>query len=163
MTDSITITAGRPNRTGAEKDFSGPDGSYELILSAVSAPVTERSTMPDAKGDGTWTHRTWTFAINDGGEFDGQVIDLRANAGSAGPKSKQYGIVTALAGKAPPVGTTIEIPKLVGRRCLGQIATNDSDYPYIATLMPLPASRRAAPAPAAVPVEIGRASCRERV
>ena len=60
---TITITAGRPNRQGDEKDFSGPDGTYTATLVAVSEPVTEKSSLADAKGDGTWTYRTWTFAI----------------------------------------------------------------------------------------------------
>ena len=71
---TITITAGRPNRQGDEKDFSGPDGTYTATLVAVSEPVTEKSNMADAKGDGTWTYRTWTFAIGP----DGEVLDTRA-------------------------------------------------------------------------------------
>ena len=91
---TITITAGRPNRGGEERDFAGPDGTYTVTLAAVSDEITEKSTLADAKGDGTWTYRVWTLAI-DGGDFDGQVIDIRANARSAGPKSKQYGLVAA--------------------------------------------------------------------
>ncbi len=53
--------------------------------------------MADAKGDGTWTYRTWTFAI----EPEGEVLDTRANTRIAGPKSRQYGIVAALVGRTP--------------------------------------------------------------
>lgn len=84
---TITITAGRPNRQGEEKDFAGPDGTYPVTLAAVSDEITEKSTLADAKGDGTWTYRIWTLAL-DGGEYDGQVIDLRANARSSGPSSR---------------------------------------------------------------------------
>ena len=100
---TITITAGRPNRQGDEKDFSGPDGTYTVTLVAVSDEVTEPSTLADAKGDGTWTYRVWTFAI-DGGECDGQVIDKRVNARSTGPKSKQFGLVAAFVGRTPTGG-----------------------------------------------------------
>jgi hypothetical protein len=150
---TITITAGRPNRQGDEKDFSGPDGTYTVTLVAVSDEVTEKSTLADAKGDGTWTYRTWTFAI-DGGEYDGQVIDLRANARSTGPKSKQFGLVAAFVGRTPPVGASIDIQKhLVGRQALASILTNDNDYPYVDKVMALPASQAngAAPEPAPAP------------
>ena len=149
---TITITAGRPNRQGDEKDFSGPDGTYPVVLVAVSDEDTEKSTLADAKGDGTWTYRTWTFAI-DGGEYDGQVIDKRVNARSTGPKSKQFGLVAAFVGRTPPVGASIDIQRhLVGRQALASILTNDNDYPYVDKVMALPAQAAApvvAPAPAA--------------
>lgn len=153
---TITITAGRPNRQGDEKDFSGPDGTYTVTLAAVSDEITEKSNLADAKGDGTWTYRVWTLAI-DGGEYDGQVIDIRANARSAGPKSKQYGLVAAFVGRTPPVGAQIDIQKhLVGRQALAYIATNENDYPVVDKVMALPSSGKAnavpAPSPAPAPV-----------
>jgi hypothetical protein len=154
MTDTITITAGRQNRQGDEREFSGPDGTYTATLAAVSEPVTERSSLADAKGDGTWTYRTWTFAV----EPEGEVIDVRANARSAGPKSKQYGIIAALVGRTPTVGAEVDIQRhLVGRQCLVSIKTNDSDFPMIDTLMALPpgparATQAPAPGPAAAVV-----------
>jgi hypothetical protein len=155
MTDTITITAGRPNREGDEKDFSGPDATYTVTLSAVSEPITEKSSMADAKGDGTWTYRVWTLAI-DGGPFDGQVIDVRANARSTGPKSKQYKFIAAFVGRTPPPGTTIDIQKhLVGRQALASILTNENDYPYVETLMalpPAPIDNGTSPAPEPVAV-----------
>lgn len=164
MTDTITISAGRPNRQGDEQDFTGPDGTYTATLSAVSEPVTEKSTLADAKGDGTWTYRDWTFAIDDESEFNGQVIDVRANAGSSGPKSKQYGIIAALVGRTPPVGAQLDIQKhLVGRQCLVSIATDeDNGYPKIQTFMALPPSRQQAPAAAPAP-EPEPAPLREQV
>ena len=149
---TITITAGRPNREGEEQDFSGPDGTYPVTLVAVSDEITEPSTLADAKGDGTWTYRVWTFAI-DGGEYDGQVIDMRANARSTGPKSKQFGLVSAFVGRTPPVGASIDIQRhLVGRQALASIVTNDNGYPKVDKVMALPASSRpgngSAPAPA---------------
>lgn len=154
MTDTITITAGRPNREGDEKDFSGPDATYTVTLSAVSEPITEKSSMADAKGDGTWTYRVWTLAI-DGGPYDGQVIDVRANARSSGPKSKQYKFIAAFVGRTPPTGTTIDIQQhLVGRQALASIITNDKDYPEVESLMALPmapAGNGTAPAPEPAP------------
>jgi hypothetical protein len=147
---TITITAGRPNRGGDEKEFSGPDATYTATLMAVSEPVTEKSSMADAKGDGTWTYRTWTFAM----EPDEGVLDVRANTRSAGPKSKQYEIIAALVGRTPPIGAEVDIQKhLVGRQCMVAIETNEKDYPYIKTFMALPPPKAtataAAPAPAA--------------
>jgi hypothetical protein len=148
---TITITAGRPNRQGDEKDFSGPDGTYTATLAAVSEPVTEKSSLADAKGDGTWTYRTWTFAM----EPDGEVLDTRANPRSAGPKSRQYGIIAALVGRTPTVGAVVDIQRhLVGRLCLVSIETNDNDYPYIKTFMALPPAKGEAPAPVAVPAPV---------
>ena len=156
MTDTgtITITAGRPNRQGDEKDFAGPDGTYPVTLVAVSDPITEQSSQPK-KGpndDGTWTYRVWTMAIDGGTEYDGQVIDLRANARSTGPKSKQYGLIAAFVGRTPPVGTTIDIQKhLVGRRALAYIATNENDFPFVDKVMALPVSSAPSPAPEPAP------------
>lgn len=152
MNDTITITAGRPNRQGNEQDFAGPDGTYTVTLIAVSDEVTEQSTMPSKRknDDGTWTYRDWTVAIDGGTEWDGQVLDIRANARSSGPKSKQFGIIAAFAGKLPTPGTVVSIPKLVGRQALALIVTNESDYPTVDKLMALPAARQA-PAPVAEP------------
>lgn len=149
MTNAITITAGRPNRQGDEQDFTGPDGSYLATLITVTDPITAKSSMADAKGDGTWTYRDWTFAM-DGGQFDGQVLDVRANAGSSGPKSKQFAIIAALIGRTPPVGAQIDIQAhLVGRQCLLGIKTNDSDYPYADTFMAVPGDQATSQQPAA--------------
>lgn len=154
MTDSIIITAGRPNRQPGDRDFAGPDGTYPVTLVAISDPITEKSTQPP-KGpndDGMYTYRIWTLAIDDGSEHDGQVIDMRANVGSTGPKSKQYALVAGFSGAVPPIGAVIELPKLIGRRALALIQTNENDYPYVHTVLPLPAERNApAQAPAQAP------------
>lgn len=145
---TITITAGR-ERDGNENDFAGPDGTYSVILVRVTDPVTAPSTMGKSE---TWTYRDWTFAI-DGGEFDGQVIDVRASC-KAGPSSKQVRMITALFGKVPPVGTQIDIQKhLVGRGCLAAIQTNDAGYPYVDSFMSAPSGggRAAAPKPEPAP------------
>lgn len=156
---TITITAGRPDRGGDTKDFAGPDGTYTASLIAVSEPVTEKSNLADAKGDGTWTYRDWSFAIDDDSEWAGQIISVRANARSTGPRSKQYKMVAALVGRTPPAGAEIDIERhLVGRQCLVSIGTNDNGYPVADVFMALPPARPAngpaappAPAPAPVP------------
>lgn len=153
-TGTITITAGR-EREGNENDFAGSDGTYPVILVRVSEPVTEQSTMSES---GSWTYRRWTFAI-DGGEHDGQVLEARAST-KASPKSKQFQIISALFGKVPPVGTTIDIQKhLVGRSALVSVLTNDNGYPYIAGFMAAPSGNgKAAPAPAPKPEPVAAAS-----
>lgn len=150
-TDTITITAGRPGREGTEKDFAGPDGTYPVALVSVSdvieevsrQPRTNANGKPDPRDDGKWVYRIWTVAIEDG-EYENQVLDLRANARSTGPKSKQYGIIAAFLGRVPAVGEAVNLKDLAGRSALASILTNDSDYPYIDKLMAAP--RSAAPA-----------------
>ena len=142
---TITITAGRAPREGDETDFAGPIGTYPARLIRVGDEVTEPSTMGKAA---TWSYRIWTFAIDDGSEWDGQIMEVRASTKSS-PQSKQFEIISALVGRVPPVGAQIDIKAhLVNRSCLISIKTNDSDYPYIAALMAAPAARAAAPAPA---------------
>jgi hypothetical protein len=150
---TITITAGRPDRGGDTKDFAGPDGTYTAALIAVGEPVTEKSSLADAKGDGTWTYRDWSFAIDDDSEWAGQVIGVRANTRSTGPNSKQFKMIAALVGRTPPAGAEIDIQRhLVGRQCLVSIGTNDSGYPVAETFMALPPARQQAAAqPVAAP------------
>ena len=164
--DTITITAGRPDRGGDTKDFAGPDGTYTAALIAVGESVTEKSSLADAKGDGTWTYRDWSFAIDDDSEWAGQVIGVRANTRSTGPNSKQFKMIAALVGRTPPAGAEIDIQRhLVGRQCLVSIGTNDSGYPVAETFMALPPARPAngpgappVPAPAPVPPAAAPAS-----
>lgn len=154
--DTITITKGRPNRQGDEKDFSGPDGTYPVMLTSVGDPVEEtsrqprtlKSGKPDPRDDGKWIYRDWTVAI-ESGDFEGQVLDVRASVRSTGPKSKQYGIIAAFLGRTPAEGENISIRDLVGRSALAQILTKEgTDYPYVANLMAAPVSSRVAQAQA---------------
>lgn len=50
----ITITAGRPNREGEERDFAGPDGTYPvtLIIFSDRGGAAERSSWFVAPPDG---------------------------------------------------------------------------------------------------------------
>lgn len=149
--DTITITAARQREAG-ENDYNGPDGTRSAMLIRVGDPVTEPSTM--GKKD-TWTHRTWTFAIDDGSQYDGQVLDCRVSVTSSNSdKSKQFQLICALFGRTPPVGTTIDIKKhLLNRSCYVSIKSNDAGYPYIETFMAKP-ENGAKPTPAPEPVAV---------
>jgi hypothetical protein len=169
--DTITITAGRPAREGDAQDFSGPDGTYQVILSSVSDIIEEasrqprqlRNGKPDPRDDGRWVYRIWTLAIEEG-EYADQVLDLRANARSTGPKSKQFEIIAALLGRTPQIGESISIPELPGRSALALILTNENEYPYVKQLMPLPArgGTRQQPRPATTPVAQPRQATTEQ-
>lgn len=141
----ITVTQGR-----REGDFSGPDGSYNVILTDVSEAVTEVAKGGPNAGE-EYTYRTWTFAIEDG-EFEGQIIDARTSNAS-GPKSKMYGFLTALfGGKAPPPGTQLEKSQIVGRSAIAMIGSNDGGYPIITGLAAAPRASAPKPAPKPEPV-----------
>lgn len=147
MSRTVTITGGKPNRQGDEKDFTGPDGTYPVVLIAISDEVTQKSTAATAKSD-TWTYRVWTIAI-DSGPHMGEVMDIRASSSSTGPKSKQYGLIAAFAGRTPPEGTDVNLDKLIGRQALAAIATNENDYPYVDKVMAMPPGMLQAPEPTA--------------
>lgn len=132
--DTITISKGRPNREGNEKDFSGPDGSYPVILSSVSDPFEEVSRFSKS---GKAMYRIFTFAFENA-ENEGEVLDKRVNANSTSEKSAQFEIIAALLGRTPAVGENVRIPDLVGRGCQASIKTNDNDYPYIDALIATP-------------------------
>lgn len=148
---TITFKAGRRERQDDYKDFSGPDGMYDMTLVSVSAPYEAPSTFHKS---GKQTFRDWVFAVSDGGPHDGEVLDIRSTV-STSDKSKQYEIVTALIGRNPSLGADIDIDRhLVGRSVQAHIATNDNDWPYIKTLVPAKqqaAAAAPAPAPAAAP------------
>lgn len=133
-----------------EQEYKGPDGTRSAMLIRVGPPVTEQSTM--GKG-GTWTHRTWYFAIDDGSHFDGQVLDSRISVNTSNSdKSKQYEVMTALAGRPIQVGTEISISKhLINRSCFIRIESGESGFPRITAFMAKPqtentSSSAAAPA-----------------
>lgn len=155
--DAITVTQAAARPAGAElqpgeRDYAGPDGVRSATLLRVSDIVTQPSTLPKAKPGDTYSWRTWTFAIDDGSEWDGQILQRRASVTSSNSeKSTQYEIISALAGKTVPVGASLSIRQhLVLRNCLIRIVT-ENEYPRIAQFMALPANMRpAAPAPAPV-------------
>lgn len=132
--DTITITRGRPERQGNEKDFSGPDDTYPVILSSVSDPFEAESRFSK---DGKGTYRLLTFAFENA-ENEGEVLDKRVNAKSTSEKSAQFEIASALLGRTLAVGETFKWSDLVGRSCLASVKTNDNDYPTFASFIASP-------------------------
>ncbi len=154
--DTITISAGRPNRQGDAEDFSGPDGTYPVILSSISDPFEADSRFSKSGKD---TYRLFTFAFENDDNL-GEVLDKRVRTGSTGPKSTQFEIIAALLGRTPATNEVIRLPDLIGRGALAKIVTNDNDWPTIASLMAAPRtaaaqamSARLASAPAAAPAQ----------
>jgi hypothetical protein len=152
----FTIASGRRVREGDEQDYSGPDGVFTLKLVRISEPITEASTFSES---GEWTFRRWTFAV-EGGEHDGQVLDLRYSwSGKPSKRSNTFQLLTALLGREPEAGDVMDDKDLIGKECLGQVATNERDYPYIKQLMPAPQMApkpvKASPAQTPEPTEDG--------
>jgi hypothetical protein len=100
------------------------DGTYPAVLESVT---TEPSKTPTIPGD----VRRWTFLI----EHDGKVepMDALSSTGT-GPKTKSYAWLTALIGREPKAGETIEDP--TGARCLLQITHNEKGFPKVSNVMP---------------------------
>lgn len=152
---TISFKAGRRERQDDYQDFTGDDGMYLMTLVSVSEPYEAPSSFHKS---GKQTFRDWIFAVSDGGPHDGQVLDMRTTV-STSDKSRQYEVVTALIGRNPTLNTDIDIDRhLVGRSVQAHIQTNDNDYPFIKTLVPVlqapPAAPAAAPAPAPAPVPV---------
>jgi hypothetical protein len=100
------------------------DGTYPAVLESVT---TEPSQNPSIPGD----VRRWTFLV----EHDGKVEPLEALSSDAtSPRSKVYAWLTALIGREPKAGETIEDP--TGARCLLQITHNEKGFPKVSNVMP---------------------------
>jgi hypothetical protein len=93
----------------------------------------------------------WGFSIDDAG--DNSMV--WATSGEAtGPKSKTYGIITALfGGKQPPVGQQLDIEKhLISRRALVTVRRDENGYMKVDAVSALPSAppkKNAAPVPVA--------------
>lgn len=120
---------------------SGPDivGVFPVILSDLEGPKTiTAKNGPNAGQDVDIFD--WVFAIDDGGQFDGEVIKATTST-AAGPKSKMYAYITALLGGRPPQeGQTFEKQDLCGRVALATIGPNEGGWPRIQNLSALPAA-----------------------
>lgn len=141
--DTITITRGRPNRDGNEKDFSGQDGVYPVILASVSDPY-EADSRFSKTGKGEFRDLTFAF---ENPENEGEVLEKRINAKSTSEKSAQFEVASALLGRSLAIGETFKWSELVGRSCQALVGTNENDYPVIKSLMPT--ARASAPRPTA--------------
>lgn len=146
----ITINQGGPEGAVA-------DGVYIVILVDIAKEVRVVEGM-----NGPTKLRDWTFAVDDGPEENKTIVDSTTTA--AGPKSKQFGWITALLGGKPPmIGQNFEPEDLIGRRALATVRRNEQGWPKIENLGALPAamlqqsaakalSLQPAAAPAARPV-----------
>lgn len=135
-----------------------PDGAYPVILSQIKGdpenPNQPRHVVPEqgpnaGKDLYFWD---WVFAINvpGGHPLDGTEIEYGTST-STGPRSKMYGLLTALLGGArPAVGMTFEKNQLEGRQALATIQRDEAGYCRITNLSALPMQASAQPVAAAV-------------
>lgn len=162
MTDDfITVSAGGPP---PEADV--PDGVYAVILTDIKDPRTVHVQNGKRAGQ-DMDLRDWVFAIDQPEHaLDGRELDASTSLAS-GPKSKQFGYLTALNNGVPPLtGAKFSKADLIGRRALATIYHDDGGYPKIGNLGAMPAHMQTAgfgvqtgapvtaapPTPAAVPV-----------
>lgn len=148
--DFITISAG-----GKEGAFNGEPGVYTatLLTHSVEGPFDAKNPKPGESP--TYKLHEWGFVID--GAPEGAEMIWWASGESTGPKSRTFGIITALfGGTQPPVGTKLD-PKqhLIGRQALLDIRRNDRGYLDVAGIMPLP--KAAAPRAAAAPTPVAAA------
>ena len=140
----LTISSGR-----REDQWNGPDGAFPAILIEIADPQTAIAKTGENAGQ-EYTFITWTFALEHD-EFQG-TLDYRTSD-KTGPKSKIYGLLTALSGgKALKPGLGLSKEQLINKSCIVTVATNpDNDYPFIANLSASPVMPSGkAPKPAAV-------------
>lgn len=89
----------------------------------------------------------WGFALED--EPPESCMVWATSGESTGPKSKTFGIISALfGGKQPPVGTTLDIEKqLIGRAALVTVRKDEQGYTKVDAVTPLPKALQKAAAP----------------
>jgi hypothetical protein len=125
-----------------------PDGVYSVTLVEISEPKTVTAQRGPKAGQDI-NLLDWTFAVDDGSQFDGETIQASTSMAS-GPKSKMYSWLTALLGGIPPaIGQSFERTDLTGRRALATIRKDESGWPRLENLGAIPAAMLAPAAPAA--------------
>lgn len=138
---TLTISAG-----SKEFAYLEDDGTFPATLVGFE----RKGPFDDAKNPGQQYHLLeWAFSIDNAG--DNSMV-WTATGESTGPKSRTYGIISALlAGKQPPVGTQLDIEKhLIGRRALVTVAKDEKGYMKVQSVSALPSAPRAATKPPAV-------------
>lgn len=131
-----TITIGTGGKAGS---FRGDEGTYAatLVTHSIEGPFPAK--QPKTPGETFYLHE-WGFAI-DSEPDDACMVWITSGAyDNPGPKSKTFGILTALfGGKAPPAGLTLDIEtQLIGRMALVDVRTNDRGYLDCVGVTPLP-------------------------
>lgn len=138
--DTITIAAG--SKEGA---YRGEVGVLPgtLVTHTLEGPFESKQ----KPGEQFKLHE-WGFAIH--GAPEGAEMVWVKSGESTGPKSKTYGIISALlAGRQIPNGTTLDINKhLIGRMALVTVEENDKGYLDGTTVTAMPAALLAQLAPA---------------
>lgn len=143
----ITITAG--GKPGA---FRGEPGVYSATLVTHTLEGPFKSKDPKTPGE-TFKLHEWGFAIDGDDLPDDERMVWITSGESTGPKSKTFGILTALLnGKAIPIGTTLNIEThLIGRQALVDVRENDRGYLDCVAVTPPLKSSAAKPAAKAAP------------
>ena len=97
-----------------------PEGSYPATLERVES------------GKGNFgDFRTWHWLV----EVNGNIESLRQfTSANTGPNSQSYKQLTALIGRPPQAGETIEDP--TGSRVILQIGKNEKGYPKVTEVLP---------------------------
>lgn len=126
------------NRGGPSADNDIPDGSYPLILHALSDPRTV-SAQRGVNAGKDIDLIDWQWAIDKPGHpLDGRTITSSTSTAS-GPKSKMFAYLTALlGGVAPAPETRFEKTDLVGRRVLGSIIHDEEGWNRLANVIAMP-------------------------
>jgi len=144
---SITFTAG--GKPGA---YRGEEGSFAatLITHSIEGPFTSKQDPTE-----TFKLHEWGFDIEGAAEGESMVW-ITSGVENTGPKSKTYGITSALIGGKPiPTGTTLDIEThLIGRQALVSVQQNDRGYLDCVgvTVLPKAMQKGALPQQAPAPV-----------
>lgn len=142
--DTLTISAG-----SREFAYLEDDGTFPATLVSVE----RKGPFPDREDPNKEYHLLeWGFSIDEAGE---NSMVWGTTSESTGPKSKAFGWITALLGKAPPVGFKLSIKEhLLNRRALVSVAKDDKGWMKLVSVTAMPKS----PARAAAPVAVAAAN-----
>lgn len=157
-TDFIEVSAGGPP---PEQDI--PDGTYPVILTDIKEPRTVHVQNGQRAGQ-DMELRDWLFRINATGHaLDGRELEGSTSTAS-GPKSKQFGFLTAFNnGQPPAVGQRFTKDDLVGRMVLAQVYHDGGGYPKVGSLTAMPVGMQQAAFASAVQPAAATAPIAEQV
>jgi hypothetical protein len=125
-----------------------PDGAYPMILVAIEGdpeiPNSPRHVVPEqgpnaGKDLYFWD---WKFRINIPGDHPLNATEpfSYGTSTATGPRSKMYGVLTALLnGSRPTVGMTFEKDDLIGRQVYATVQRSETGYCDIVGFSPVPA------------------------